>query len=462
MTDANGEAAVEGATDAPKQSLTLGIVLGWLFGTSSVDQLSANMRRTWNRRVGGILLAAMYALVFYTVVLSLTALQVQTRIQANSNNGGAQSLWTVIRYANQARKTDLKVAEKSRERDGIEADNDKLNKQRSLVDAEYNTTYSAAVSLMNRYQVRPPEYGEMEKVLTQLKEMNFEKPTDNDERNQLSKKIERHISDYGIIDAELQSNDSKIKRITSEINSDSKGPSANSFPAGMQDVVDELRFFGRGSQDHSGIFSRLWRWVYGAPLVDGSDISYVFVTLPNEVLILNVVIAMGIMGSMISITQLFFAGEDRPVTFYLFRPLLGAVVAIGIYVITKAGVVVASNTPIQGQEAGKLSPFFVAFVSLIAGLMSESAINSIRSAGTAFLRGDPVTETARYAKGVAEAMKADNKKNEDLYSFFDRPPDVIDKWVAEEEPVPGDAQRIIAAWLEQPVRDLFSDLPGAK
>ena len=75
------------------------------------------------------------------------------------------------------------------------------------------------------------------------------------------------------------------------------------------------------------------------------------------------------------------------------------------------------------------------------------------------MSGDPVTEVARYANGrFLKLWRVQKKTLKDLYPFFDEANDVIDNWIAEGEKVPGDAQRVISAWLEQPVRNLFSDL----
>ncbi len=166
-------------------------------------------------------------------------------------------------------------------------------------------------------------------------------------------------------------------------------------------------------------------------------------------------------GCVDAVTQIFFSGEDKPISFYLFRPLLGAVVAIGVYVITKAGVSVASSLPAQPDGGTQLNAFFISFVSLVAGLMSEAAISTIENAGTRLFRGDSVIEKARYARNVNKIMADKGKNATDLYPYFDVENQVVDDWLAESELVPAGAQRVIAAWLGESVRDLFSDLKSA-
>lgn len=452
--------------DVPFYKNLLSTLTQTALGTQRDDELTDNVRKSWRRRIGGLLLLGMYAVVFYTVIMSLTAYQIQTRVRVINDQGERQSVWSVARIANQVltreKLLDDKLLDLSlNEFDSLDAEKAILEASRQKLELDRKL-----VALLARLQ--PPivvPSNATEGVLIEEAEKGEADPQAGEQIRSLKLEYLGHAATQRDKQAIKDLADKEIARLKEEIKAlqaEKAEFEANTHNyRQIADVIDELRFFRSALRDDgSGFVFSISEFLFGSSKAEkDKQAGYMFVTLPSEVLIMLVVISMGTMGSMISITQIFFAGEDRPLTFYLFRPLLGAIVAIGVYVITKAGVIVASNLPLQADGTAELNAFFVSFISLVAGLMSEAAIRTIRRAGTSFLRGDPVTERARYASRVEDTMSAKKRKAKELYPFFDVTNDVIDKWLAQTEPVPGDAQRIIAAWLGEPVRNLFSDIP---
>ena len=441
-------------------------------GTARDDELINNVRKSWRRRVNGLLLLAMYLFVFYIVIMSLTAYQIQNRIHQISADNTSLNIWAVTQSVGERLKIEQQITAHG---DKITVHTSQLgvvtsnlaNKVRELETARGNV-----IGRLLRHGVQVPSFPPPtpQQILNYI-ETAQQLVVDDTEQGRLNKSrdgFQKANSEVETLEIQKRRTENTIRDLQEQLKSTKKRYQehlgSDVEPGRVSNIGDQLRFFFRsGERSDVGVLGNAYRFLFGSYRSEGNDAptdDYLFVTLPSEVLVMLVVIAMGTMGSMISITQVFFAGEDRPITFYMFRPLLGGVVAIGVYVLTKAGVIVASNLPQQASGTAELNAFFVSFVSLVAGLMSDSAINMMKSAGASFMRGDPVTEKARYASRVKELMaKDDNKTAERLYAFFGEPKEAVDDWLEQKEPVPGDAQRVIAAWLDQPVREVFSDIP---
>ncbi len=167
---------------------------------------------------------------------------------------------------------------------------------------------------------------------------------------------------------------------------------------------------------------------------------------------------MGFLGSNIYMIKSFFSeeGNEQSAKFYLFRNILGALVALAVFVIIKAGVIV-TTTPAAPGSSVDLNPFLVALFALISGLISEQVADRIRTYGEQWFRSN--LAEARYARGLSDALTYDGKKADDLANFFGGDKNLVQSWLSETKPVPTHAQQIIAAWINKPVRDLFSDIP---
>ncbi len=189
-----------------------------------------------------------------------------------------------------------------------------------------------------------------------------------------------------------------------------------------------------------------------------------FATMPSQLLTLILTITMGTLGSLIYLTMDFFNDkENKSFSWYLFRPFLGMVTAVAIFILAKAGQLTISDTSATQSLSENLNPFFISFLGIISGLLSEQATEKIRTAGISFFRSrEDKFDQKRWAIGLSKAIQEQGKNTKELSQYLNTPEDVINSWVEEKKPVPSAAQLIISAWLSLPVRDLFSDLePGA-
>jgi hypothetical protein len=110
------------------------------------------------------------------------------------------------------------------------------------------------------------------------------------------------------------------------------------------------------------------------------------VTAQPEVLTLSLVIMMGLLGSSLQITNSYFMGSrDVDVGSYFLQVCVGAIAALVIFVVAKAGVPVITDTSKIGGDA-PINPYFVSFIAIISGLLSERAVAFNQKSGRAFFR----------------------------------------------------------------------------
>jgi hypothetical protein len=174
---------------------------------------------------------------------------------------------------------------------------------------------------------------------------------------------------------------------------------------------------------------------------------------------------MGSLGGTIHLNRLYFdqradrdqtrLGIVRTTSYYVFRPFLGAITALSVYILAKAGVLIVS-TPADASSGVGLSPFFVSFLGIISGLLAEQALDTIQTAGRNWFASSPKTGTDRWADKI-KGLIADKDKAP-LANALGVSAEVLDGWIDQKAPVPERAQAVIAAWLKTPPRDLFTDI----
>ena len=185
---------------------------------------------------------------------------------------------------------------------------------------------------------------------------------------------------------------------------------------------------------------------------------YKFAILPSDFLIIVLVVAMGVLGSTMQLTYDHYRanGIGRTSLFFL-RPMLGAITALVVFILLKAGVLVITDSAKLGEVA-PLNPFFVAFVGIASGLLSENALEMVRNVGQTWLRNSGTSSTPRWAVGLKAQLSPD-KSIADLAARAGVDEAEVGHWVDEEVAVRPEMQRLIAAWLGRDVRTLFTDIP---
>jgi hypothetical protein len=184
--------------------------------------------------------------------------------------------------------------------------------------------------------------------------------------------------------------------------------------------------------------------------------------LPSDFLVLMLVSAMGLLGSSLQIIYLYFTEfERRPLNFYLIRPCFGIITAFVVYIVAKAGIPLIADPARLGGDA-PVNPWFIAFLAIISGLLSERAIATLLAVGTTYFRGTEAAEPARWARSdLRPAFKVAGHDPQLVRQAVRAEADEWDGWLQGRSPVPSQVQTMVSVVLQQPKRDLFSDLPPA-
>jgi len=108
-----------------------------------------------------------------------------------------------------------------------------------------------------------------------------------------------------------------------------------------------------------------------------------FVDIPYDLLVLLLVVSMGLLGGIIRNLRDYGAADQKnpSVEDYFLVPLIGAVVAIGGYVLAKTGLLLLSST--KGETS--LSPFMVGVVGMVSGVLAKEVVDRIAALGREML-----------------------------------------------------------------------------
>src|SRR5262249_60323342 len=86
---------------------------------------------------------------------------------------------------------------------------------------------------------------------------------------------------------------------------------------------------------------------------------------------------MGVLGSALQMTHAFVVRNQAiTISGYLLRISLGAITALVMFIVAKAGVPVVTDASRLGGDA-PIKPHFVAFLAIISGLLSEWALANV-------------------------------------------------------------------------------------
>ena len=182
--------------------------------------------------------------------------------------------------------------------------------------------------------------------------------------------------------------------------------------------------------------------------------------MPPDILTLVLVISMGVLGSALQMTHALFRQNriERPGAYFL-RLGVGAITALVIFIVAKAGVPVIADAQRLGGDA-PINPYFVSFLAIISGLMSENAIMSVQAQGEKFFAAETGAETQRWARfDLRDAFTKANRNPNNVKRLLSADDDLFEGWISGKDAVPGAAQTMIAGVLEMSRRDLFTDIP---
>ena len=182
-----------------------------------------------------------------------------------------------------------------------------------------------------------------------------------------------------------------------------------------------------------------------------------FLVLPE--LVIAIVIFGGFLGSAVFLT--FDYAEETPqksLTYYSLRFLGGALTSLLLFIVIKAGVIVAIDTKTLELTNAQLNPFFVAFIGVVGGLISNQVVAKIIAYANSWF-SSAASGKERYAMDAAISELADPKKVSDFLRLSGYAPEALERWVTERGLVSPDAQRAVSLFLNRDPRLLFTDMP---
>ncbi|MDB5553312.1 MAG: hypothetical protein JWL86_3296 [Rhizobium sp.] len=199
-----------------------------------------------------------------------------------------------------------------------------------------------------------------------------------------------------------------------------------------------------------------------------------FTEMPTDALVLIIVVAMGALGGAIQVARNYLSAEDLNnidtyrirYRYIFFHPFLGAITALAIFILFKAGILVVS-TPANSEDAN-INPFFVSFIGIISGMMATIALETIVRVGENWFKAGTLATKARWANRLEEALKAEADKEpkrepaaveSELVAMLGISAKMFGDWKTQKEPVPQSYQKPLALYFRRGERDLFTDIP---
>jgi phage shock protein A len=184
------------------------------------------------------------------------------------------------------------------------------------------------------------------------------------------------------------------------------------------------------------------------------------VTEQPEILTLSLVICMGLLGASLNITNsVFREGETRNFGSYFLQVCVGAIAALVIFVVAKAGVPLVTDASKIGGDA-PINPYFISFLAIISGLLSERAIASVQAQGGRFFGSEPPDEPRRWIKDDLSAeMQSQNLSAKALAAYLGMEEEGVESIVKGLQTADAEQQKVIAIYLRRNKRDIFTDMP---
>jgi hypothetical protein len=248
----------------------------------------------------------------------------------------------------------------------------------------------------------------------------------------------------------LQAAEQSIKDISDNIDNDTK--SLNSF--------FELIKIGIDAPSREKVDTALYELFFNHQFT--TRVSNSLMTMQPDNLTLWLVISMGILGSALQITHAYCV-RNQVITFsaYFLRLSLGAITALVMFIVAKAGVPVIADASRLGGDA-PINPYFVAFLAIISGLLSENALANVQEQGMRFLGQGPAGPDRWARRDLTPDLQAAGLSVANLAAYLGTDEETTATMLKGEQKMDADTQKLVAIYLRADPRDLFTDIPPPK
>ncbi|HRB97135.1 MAG TPA: helix-turn-helix transcriptional regulator [Nitrosomonas sp.] len=177
--------------------------------------------------------------------------------------------------------------------------------------------------------------------------------------------------------------------------------------------------------------------------------------MPEQVLTLLLAIAMGVLGSTITMTWTFLReNTNLHLRWYLLRPFVGALSALVIFIFAKAG----QMTLVADASNVTLNPFMLSLLGIASGLLSDRAYSQMSLVSGKFL-GNMGSEQERWSSHLKEELEKKGITSEALAIALNLDKQRIDEIVTGARMASLVEQQRISDRLGIAQRLLFTDIP---
>lgn len=179
---------------------------------------------------------------------------------------------------------------------------------------------------------------------------------------------------------------------------------------------------------------------------------------PGDYLALWLVSLCGALGGFINILFLNqTTGSDPTFKRLLIDPVQGIVCALIVYILLRSGFIAVADAE-RFKDVSTISPFFIAFVGVAAGLLASRAIESFRDLASSWFGRVQDTKGDQWAVGLADAIATKATDANTLAKVIGVDAAAMERWIAQTEIVPATHHRVIAVALGVDERKLFTPI----
>ena len=399
-------------------------------------------------------------------VILLASTLTQTRIASLSIEGVSLSIWKLEHIRRDWADIRKQVRTRSGELIKLQIERTKLGSDVAAADTQYTNTRQNVLSLLEQlnYRIRPidPELAksmsgqsipeQMGRVNAAHKKLRQEHPELGPEIDQLLKAHAAHEPTIARRTSVRATHDTLARNIKD----------LEDWNRGSQNALDTLYMSIKADLDENAR-SRIENALYELQSMDGrvgSIINRLVVSQP-DILTLSLVILMGILGSSLQMTHAYFKGQaPQKIGGYFLRLSVGAMTALVIFIVAKAGVPVIADASRLGGDA-PINPYFVSFIAIISGLLSENAIANIQSQGARIFGGAGGNIDRWTRQDVSSDLASQNLTLAGLATHLGHDETTVEKMLKGEEKIGSTDQQLIALALRRSPRELYTDVAPA-
>jgi hypothetical protein len=420
-------------------------------------------------RLVSIALITLTAFIGVVCTVALAATLTQARISSLSIEGVSLSVWKLEALRQQW--DEIRTARKDLNRALGKAEQQRAeqNAKRRSAEAEYDATLNTLLPLLEQFYHRAQP---LEPELAAL--IRNQSPSEQFGRIQAARESLRRHPELEALVTKLEQayaafQPTTIVRARARAAATGIDTQVTSLKAALEENQRSLDLlFGSIKQNlDEASRSRIETALYELRPTAGSisGLMNKLVTAQPDVLTLSLVIMMGVLGSALQITNSFFRRTDAEqrdrterIGSYFLRLGVGAITALVIFIVAKAGVPIVADASKLGGDA-PINPYFVSFLAIVSGLLSENAIVAVQSQGTRLFGPGGSVEPYRWARDdLSKELQTQGVSPESLAQYLGCSVPATNAILTGEEKASPEQQRTIATFLRKHPRDLFTDI----